>query len=98
MADECGLGYRTLRRKIPRVHLVPLNVGLGAGAGESEIPAPARQEPASIIDWTAALEVAEGDEALLAELMALFCADVPKRMSTLCHALEAGEKAIIARE
>jgi hypothetical protein len=23
----CGLGYSTLRKKIPRVHLVPLNVG-----------------------------------------------------------------------
>src|SRR5262249_19525280 len=23
----CGLGYSTFRRKIPRVHLVPLNVG-----------------------------------------------------------------------
>jgi|RhiMetdeSRZDD1v2_1073273.scaffolds.fasta_scaffold89259_2 hypothetical protein len=24
----CGLGYSTLRRKLPHVHLVPLNVGL----------------------------------------------------------------------
>jgi hypothetical protein len=26
----CGLGYSTLRKKIPRVHLVPLNVGYTA--------------------------------------------------------------------
>jgi hypothetical protein len=33
----CGLGYSTLRRKIPHVHLVPLNVGSAAHASRRSV-------------------------------------------------------------
>jgi hypothetical protein len=32
----CGLGYSTLRRKMPPVHLVPLNVGCQVALVEIE--------------------------------------------------------------
>jgi CheY-like chemotaxis protein len=71
---------------------------LGLGASEPEPSAAACQETVSVIDWSAGLAVAEGDEALLAELIQLFCADAPQRLRMLGQALAAGELASMARE
>lgn len=55
-------------------------------------------ECTNVLDRTAGLAVAEGDEDLLAELIELFRTDAPRRIATLCRAVEAKEMAIIARE